>query len=151
MIRGMFGSGLASPIAPGLYQGGYPRYLSRLPSEGIDLLVLCASELQPTADHFPSDLEIVYAPMDDVDSGPTDEEKELALDAADQVVNALASGQTVLVTCAMGRNRSGLVTALALMDRHNISGREAVGHVRARRPNALTNTGFVKWLLSHKG
>jgi protein-tyrosine phosphatase len=151
MIRGMFGSGLASPIAPNLYQGGFPRYLSRLPSEGIDLLVLCARELQPSTDALPSDLEVVYAPMDDVDSGPTDEEKELALDAADQVVSALSAGQTVLVSCALGRNRSGLVTALALMEHFDISGREAVGHVRARRPNALTNTGFVKWLLSRKG
>lgn len=57
-----------------------------------------------------------------------------------------ASGQRVLVRCAGGMNRSGLVTALVLL-RVGYSVDDAIELVRARRSaSALTNTSFVAYL-----
>lgn len=57
-----------------------------------------------------------------------------------------SGGRRVLIRCAGGLNRSGLVTALTLIK----SGRTpdaAIGLVRAgRSPAALSNPSFVEWL-----
>ena len=57
------------------------------------------------------------------------------------------------VTCAQGRNRSGLVASLALMlpgrwpTPSCLSGREVIGLMKGRRgPGALTNEYFQKIL-----
>ena len=63
--------------------------------------------------------------------------------AAEIVARRVRSGERVLVTCAMGRNRSGLVSALALHFLTGISGAEAARLVKARRHNALTNRYFM--------
>jgi len=53
-------------------------------------------------------------------------------------------GFRILVTCAQGRNRSGLVVALALLEL-GASPKDAIGAVRqARGPHALSNAWFVK-------
>jgi hypothetical protein len=59
------------------------------------------------------------------------------------------TGDSVLVRCQAGLNRSGLVTALVLMlDGHSAAG--AIRLIRARRaPAALCNNHFVQWLLDH--
>jgi protein-tyrosine phosphatase len=56
------------------------------------------------------------------------------------------SGKKVLVRCQAGWNRSGLVTALALMkDGHKA--KDAIDLIRARRsPHALCNEDFVRYL-----
>jgi protein-tyrosine phosphatase len=150
MIRGAFGSGIASRIAPKLWQGGFPIDPAGLRGK-FDAIVLCAVELQPDgiadADTFPEDVEVICAPLrdeDDIDVSP--EEIEVATWAANRVIEALRAGKRVLSTCAMGRNRSGLVSALALVGRYGMSGREAAAHVRRRRKNALTNPSFSEFL-----
>ena len=59
-----------------------------------------------------------------------------------------SAGDHVLVRCQAGMNRSGLVTALALM----IEGRtalEAIALIRAQRsPVCLFNNAFVDWLVT---
>ena len=149
MIRGILGSGIASEIVPGLWQGGYPKRPASLSRQGIDMLVLAAREIQPPWETFPPGLEVVYAPMhDNFWDGPSEDEAQIALSAASDVSRALDEGKTVLVTCAMGINRSGLINALVLMDREGLTGLEAVRRVRAARPGALNNTSFVHWLAS---
>lgn len=140
----------ASKIVSGLWQGGFPVEPRRVGESGFKLIVLTARELQPessdeAAATFPG-VEVVLAPMDDEDSGPTDEEARLAARAATRVAEALRQGYSVLVTCNQGRNRSGLVTALALVMRHGIDGGRAASIVRARRAGALTNAGFSAFL-----
>ncbi len=54
-------------------------------------------------------------------------------------------GERVLVTCAMGRNRSGLISALAMRQAYKITGDHAIAAVRsARGPNALNNPQFCQ-------
>ena len=54
----------------------------------------------------------------------------------------------VLVHRHMGKSRSGLVNALVAMKILGISGREAVEFVRQRRPGALGNAVFARYLES---
>jgi protein-tyrosine phosphatase len=114
------------------------------------VLVLAAREFQPDIERFPDGIEVIYVPMWDVDSGPSEDEAQRAIEAASDVVQALEEGKTVLSSCAMGVTRSGLISALVLMQRYGISGREAVRRVRAGRPGALSNSGFVHWLISRQ-
>lgn len=71
---------------------------------------------------------------------------------ADWVYEEWKSGKRVLVRCQMGWNRSGLITALALM-KSGYDPKHAIDLIRARRsPHALCNTDFVHYLmnLTHK-
>lgn len=63
-------------------------------------------------------------------------------DAVECVVDCVASGASVLVHCYGGRNRSGLVVAMAMVVLDGITGREACARVRAARPGALANVTF---------
>lgn len=56
-------------------------------------------------------------------------------------------GQTVLVTCSQGRNRSGVVVAETLIREGYHSAQSVIDTIRERRANALTNPAFVAWLL----
>ena len=85
---------------------------------------------------------MIHAPFDDNDLGPLPHEKATARKAAGQVALALQQGSNALVTCFAGRNRSGLVTALALAER-GIDPLQAIALIRSRRRRALTNPWFV--------
>jgi protein-tyrosine phosphatase len=54
-------------------------------------------------------------------------------------------GETVLVRCQAGANRSGLVMALVLM-RNGLTNLEAIEVICSKRSFALSNKHFVKWL-----
>jgi hypothetical protein len=59
---------------------------------------------------------------------------------------AVAAGDTVLVHCLMGLNRSALVAGMVL--RHfGLTGAEAVARLRERRPGALYNDVFAEFLM----
>lgn len=135
-----------SEVAPRLWQSGFPINAERLYGDGFSMIVLCAEEMQPAEQEFPG-VEVVYAPMSDsLDEGKFVGNLETAQHAARQVARALEDGRKVLVTCAMGRNRSSLVTGLALIMYSGISGREAARKIRAVRKNALTNDLFSRYL-----
>lgn len=70
----------------------------------------------------------------------------LAEKAADRVAKHVAKGGRSLVCCYGGRNRSGLINAIALTRIEGISGQEAVERIRLMRPDALTNQTFVAYL-----
>jgi protein-tyrosine phosphatase len=133
----------ANEIAPGLYQGSFPEDGTSL--RGFQVLVLCAEELQPRSAEFPHVNEVIHAPLDD---GKLDEEQVgVALRAAQRVAGHLRARRRVLVTCAMGRNRSGLVCALALLILcPSMEGETAVKRIRSRRCGALVNPYFVDFL-----
>lgn len=58
----------------------------------------------------------------------------------DEVVTAVTSGGKVLVACAGGRNRSGLVRLAGC------SGAQALSLIQSRRDNALNNLTFARHL-----
>jgi protein-tyrosine phosphatase len=132
-------------VAPGLWQSGYPLNPRALSDEGFDLLVLCSEELQGEDANFPVD--VLRAPMSDTeDAEDFPRNLRQAYRAALEVAEALGQGKKVLVTCTSGRNRSGLVSSLALMMHQGITGAEAMAKVRAVRHRALTNRLFARYL-----
>lgn len=132
----------ASEIGYGIWQGSIPPEGSTLAEKGVDVLVLCAEEHQPPSSRFPGVRTVIHCPLDD--SVPTPQEMILARKAAREVAQASKRGRRVLVTCIQGRNRSGLVIALALVELTGRSGRRVVQHVQSRRRDALTNHYFVR-------
>jgi protein-tyrosine phosphatase len=129
-------------VASGLFVGSKPapgRYAC------VDAIVLAAIEYQPSADLFPG-TEVLHAPLDD-DPSRQMREDEIALAAktAGRVARRLRAGRRVLVTCAMGLNRSALIAALAMHDVFGMEADEIVTRLRsARGAWALSNPHFEK-------
>jgi protein-tyrosine phosphatase len=134
-----------SRIGPHLWQGSAPPKGSEIWFRGFEVVALCAFELQATPGTF-GPTRILPAPMDDADADV--ETIATAKRAARSVCNHLLKGLRVLVTCAQGRNRSGLVVALAVRAIARVAGAEAMRRVRELRPNALTNPQFARYLES---
>lgn len=133
-----------SKILDNLWIGGAPPPQANV-GEFFDCLVLCAHEYQP--DCFP-DIQIAFAPMRDDGLTIHKEDAVQAVKAAGKTIRWMNQGLRVLVTCYQGRNRSGLVTALALCKGEPaLSPEEAVNKIRSSRgSDALANSGFVKFL-----
>lgn len=136
--------GEVNEVAPRLYVGSKPPPARH---EGVDVIVLAAKEYQPPAHLFPG-TEVIHASLDDVPGRPmTADEIAVAIRAAERVARRLREGRSVLVTCAMGLNRSGLVAALAMHDVHGMGADEIVARLRrARGVWALSNPNFEKLL-----
>ena len=76
-----------------------------------------------------------------------DHEVMLVTSNARTISRYLHTGQRVLVTCAMGLNRSALVAGLAMQRAFDMSTEDVVGQIRATRSAlALSNPGFVRLL-----
>jgi protein-tyrosine phosphatase len=118
-----------------------------------DLIILCAVELEDMYRTLlmvrPELVKNVHF-ASNVDDRLNRRQIEVAADAAKRAANAYRRGERVLVTCAEGRNRSGLVTALALHFATGCGGPAAVEIVKARRlaPTgpALSNPTFENFL-----
>jgi predicted protein tyrosine phosphatase len=129
-------------VAPKLWMGSKPPAVAAI-GRVFDVVVLCAQpdEWQPPDGSF-GRARILRCPMDD--SAPTPDEVSRAVGTAQEVATITVLGGRVLVTCFMGWNRSGLVTALALRMRR-YSAEQAIAAIRAARgPNALSNKHFVQ-------
>lgn len=123
----------AHEIVPGLWQGSLPPNGLILRNAGFKTLVLCARELQVSPVYFP-EIQVIHAPNDDHPEMPLTAEKlRTAVVAARNVSKGLKAGDQVLVTCAAGLNRSGLVSALALHMTYGWSGDECIAKIRAAR------------------
>jgi len=140
-------------IIPGLYQGSKPPYGTALSELGIDMLILAAREIQPASVYYP-DVEVVRAPIDDLPGEKPLDRQGLhwVVGAARRAANALSEGKRVMVTCAAGMNRSGLVTAVTLIMHKGLSGRAAIELIRRTRRwgedgyKPLSNPQFVQML-----
>jgi protein-tyrosine phosphatase len=139
---------MPSKIAPYLYQNSKPIEGDALARSGVRVLVLCAEEYQPPTSYFPGLLDVIYAPNDDSGRPFTPTQQIIAKMAAFRVADYVRRKQTVLVTCYQGRNRSGLVSALAIHYLTGMHGKDCVDLVRRKRKDALTNDDFVRFLRS---
>lgn len=127
-------------VAPRLWQGAAPD--PTRPYTEFDVIVLCAKEYQPRFERFRGTL--LRAGFDDT-RYPTMMERKIAIRAARQVAKRLRKGQRVLVTCAMGWNRSGLVTGLSLRMATTMHPEEIIRRIRAARgDDALSNASFER-------
>lgn len=145
----------ADQIVPGLWQGSIPPLGDVLARHGFDVVVLCAVEWQ-----FPSDMfkgvAVIHAPNNDDGSELTRNQLDTAIRAAKQVTSRIRDGQIVLSTCAVGMNRSGLVSALTLHFLNGWSGWYCREVVRAGRKftdgrKALSSQYFTDALMNLPG
>lgn len=144
-------------IHPGLFQGSYPKLTKELLQQ-FDVIVYCAMEKQPKAAELrlvPRDKHVLGIPLDDDSHQPiTREQAAFLIKLARQLAPHVRARRRVLVTCAMGLNRSGIVSALTLMAATGCSGPTAVMSVRKhRRPaddgtRALFNPIFARFVES---
>lgn len=136
-----------SRVAPQLAIGGVDSY--EMPLKGFGFFLNVARELAP-GDHWhdPSDFGQHLPRVHHIglaDDFNVEAQVPKILRAVQLVREARASGESVLVNCAQGRNRSGVVAAEYLCSEGQPPWL-VVAQIQARRPNSLTNTAFVRWL-----
>lgn len=135
---------VANHVAKDVWMGGIPPIGMSL-AENFDCLVLSACEYQsPQVYHG---VQVTTAFIDDSQAPFTMEEKKQAVAAARKVIAWMKDGLRVLSTCHAGRNRSGLVAAIALCKGAGLSPDQAIDAIRsARGPYALGNQNFVQFI-----
>lgn len=123
-----------------LWQGAAPDPFGSY--KEFDLIVLCAEEVQPKFNRFKG--RIIRAPFSDT-LYPSGKERRIAIRAARIVAEQLRKKKKVLVTCAAGLNRSGLVVALVLRMATRMHSEAIIRRIRkARGSHALSNPAFVR-------
>jgi protein-tyrosine phosphatase len=127
---------------PELYQGPIPPPGNTVAGWGFDALVLAAKEYQPAAALYPG-VRVIRARLDDSGLPMTEGEWQQAVRAGEAVADVVMRCGRVLVTCAMGRNRSGLVSGLVIHMLTGLPGVDVVSEIRRLRPGALSNRWFV--------
>jgi protein-tyrosine phosphatase len=123
-----------SYLMPGalLAQGSAPPAGVSLP---FDVIVLAAEEYQPDLPGY----EVMHVPLDD--GPPPDRVTRMRIrSAARKVADHVSLGHRVLVTCWQGRNRSGVIAGLALVEL-GLPRERAVRRIRVYR-DGLTNPYF---------
>ncbi len=142
-------------IYPGLYQGSYPGSDQELFNR-FDVIVYSAKERPPRFKGSPPPgKQVISIPLDDDPYQPLawSDQKKLTLHAR-SLAQKVREGKEVLVTCAMGYNRSGLISALTLMALTGCHGKTAINTVRERRRrsddghSALFNPIFERFVLT---
>lgn len=118
-----------------LAQGSAPPPGVRLP---FDVIVLAAEEYQPELPGY----EVLHVPLDDSGPPPTRTERQLIRDNSRRIARRLRAGKRVLVTCRQGRNRSGVLAGLALVEL-GLPGHEAARRIQQLR-DGLTNPHFLE-------
>ncbi len=135
----------ATELLPELYQGPAPPPGNAVAAWGFDVLVLAAKEFQPPAAMYPG-IHVIRARLDDSGMPMMQEEWQQAVRAGQKVADVVRRGGRVLVTCAMGRNRSGLVSGLAIHMLTGLPGAHVLAEIQRLRPGALTNQWFARAL-----
>jgi len=132
----------AAPLTPQLWIGARPPEGAAVARAGFDTLVLCEEAFQPAAAAFPG-VEVLRCPFLDRDrpleaqAGVVDQ----VLRTAEAVSMRVNAGRRTLVVCHQGRNRSGLVCALALVEL-GVDPERASRRVRDARLGGLSNMHF---------
>jgi len=135
----------ATQLYDTLYIGSIPEKGLALYNHGFRRLVLCAQELEPyQLDRDYIGIHVLRCPIDD--ASLSKREIRQVRECSIELLKLYKFRQKTLVTCAQGRNRSGLVCALILRSLLSMSGQHAKMLVQSRRKNALTNPSFAQFL-----
>jgi hypothetical protein len=150
---------IADEISPRLYMGPLPPPGGSVAREGFSTLVLCALRREyrsvymlnaqtPVEQAFQGVEVFVVDLDDDFDNPLSEQDYQRAATAGELVKRTVRAKRNALVTCIAGRNRSGLVTALALRGLCDWPGQKAMDHVRRMRnsPHVLSNPQFANTL-----
>jgi len=146
----------ATEVYPNLWQGGLHEFAGWSASpHSVRPTLVAFSDLDRAVVLAPDVGVLIVSPPAKVlpldDSG--DVQRDMAhlaeaSAAADRVAAHLAAGRRVGVFCRAGRNRSGLVAALAIRRLTGWTGAQAMQRVKQLRPFALTNEHFARYLAS---
>lgn len=142
-------------ILDNLYMGGAPAFFREEDVEDVpgakrfDCVFLCAQEYQvPSGD--PEDTMLFQVGFDDKHDLDI-REMQTILAASDLAKRQIEKGRTTLISCWMGWNRSGIVTAITLLKLFpTMSPRYAVELIQKNRKDALRNTFFKNLILSYR-
>jgi protein-tyrosine phosphatase len=128
-------SGFSYLLSDGrLAQGSAPPPGIRLP---FDVIVLAAEEYQhPRLPGY----EVLRVPLDDSGPPPSVADRALIRESARRIARRVRAGKRVLVTCWQGRNRSGVLAGLALVEL-GVPRNQAVRRIQQLR-DGLTNAYF---------
>jgi hypothetical protein len=111
-------------------------------ARGITVVVDLEGDVDPGVPTVADEFLYLYLPICDGDMPNRDRLHAVGRLGAELV----GKGHKLLSHCGLGLNRSALVAGLILMH-HGMTGPEAVERLRARRPGALFNELFSKYLL----
>lgn len=133
-----------------LFQAGASEIPSILFKNNIFMLILAAEEYQPEYIHAKNfeDIHKFYLPLDDGDFISRNELKSINK-LADFAVVAILNGKSVLSTCYLGRNRSGLISGTILKKLTRLPGEQIIAHIQMNRYKALRNEYFNNILKSN--
>ena len=143
----------ADKVGKNLWVGGLPTDPAAV-DQNFDALVLASKEYQ---DIFPvhkyPKTKLILAPLSDepnAPTGPSREERAVAMKAALEVHDLNKKGKKVLVTCAAGVNRSALIAGLSMVIAGD-SAQHAINRIRKHRKpptgsTPLFNPHFQKLL-----
>jgi len=133
----------ANRITGNLWVGAKPPVSDLFTQQGFDAIFFCAEEVPPQGDYGGVDVYKISIPDGKLDNS----QQKQVITAASTVARLLQLGRKVLVTCALGVNRSALVAALALV-MLGWDGEAAIKKIREKRtPSALFNQHFQKMIL----
>ena len=145
-------------IMPRLHVGGAPFYrgVANYDLAGVDTIVLCADNFQYEGREwlFGKDVKLLRCPFADTHTIPAAEWR-VVRHTANTIASRYKQGETVLVTCAAGINRSALVMALGMLEIWpEMSAEQVIDTIRRRRKldfgEALFNQKFVELIHDHK-
>lgn len=135
-----------SEIVPRLWQGGTPHgemidnstdFASAVLTHGFTAVVTLDARSNPVS-WAVSELRFGF------EDGPVNRaELPRILEISDWAYEKWQKGEKVLIRCAAGANRSGLIMAIVLM-KHGMDPKKAVETIRSKRSFALSNSAFVK-------
>lgn len=148
--------GGASRIMPRLWMGAHPPLGFDVARAGFTHLFICAWERTGTPHDYPG-VVVTRVHLDDSGMPMQDHERISAVGSGRQVARLHHAGARILVTCSEGRNRSGLVVALALCNL-GLTPETAIRWVRERRAPQLpanrpplVNDDFVTFIRDPRG
>lgn len=127
-----------------------PWRLGQLRSSGIDAVLSVAEELFDGSEASAAGLDYAWLPFPSVaPPGPEDEElcRALLPEALRLIDGWRRAGKVVLVHCAAGKDRTGLVMATYVARREGLEASKAIARVRGVRANALTAYGWEELAL----
>lgn len=135
----------ATRLLPRFYLGSAPTK-----NPGFTFIALCAKEWQPRAEIL-APAKICRIPLEDVEEPISPRVQKQIEAGALALAQAWKREHKVLVSCIMGRNRSALVSALALMPITNLHPGDIAEQIRVARVDpfgvpALSNDVFWNFL-----
>lgn len=136
----------ASVILPGLYMGDQTSGVAAA-NRGFDMVVNLTPNTMGTQPAMKAGATYhAFAISDGPEPIQRAGEINMLHDYAEEAAEVIRRGGSVLIHCAAGLNRSGLLTALIVRQVSRITGHDAAATVRAKREGSLFNQWFSLYL-----